>query len=50
MTDFTKLAHEMIQTIQDRLNHRPRKVLNFKTPYEIFIMGLKTDDCVALHC
>ena len=49
-TDFTKVTHDMVQIIQDRLNHRPRKVLNFKTPHEIFIMGLKTDDCVALHC
>jgi len=22
--------------IQNRLNHRPRKVLNYRTPYEVF--------------
>lgn len=24
--------------IQNRLNHRPRKVLNYKTPYEVFLV------------
>jgi IS30 family transposase len=49
-TDLSKVTPEAVQTIQDRLNHRPRKVLNFKTPHEVFILGLKTDDTVALHC
>ena len=49
-TDLSKVSHEMVQKIQDRLNHRPRKILNFKTPHEIFIMGFKTDTSVALHC
>jgi IS30 family transposase len=35
-TDFTKVSKEEITTIQDKLNHRPRKVLNYKTPYEVF--------------
>ena len=26
--------------IQNRLNHRPRKVLNYKTPYEVFFREL----------
>jgi len=25
-----------ITMIQNRLNHRPRKVLGYKTPYEVF--------------
>lgn len=24
-TDFSKVTHEMVQNIQERLNHRPRK-------------------------
>lgn len=35
-TDFTKISKEEITIIQDKLNHRPRKVLNYKTPYEVF--------------
>lgn len=49
-TDFSKVTHEVVQNIQERLNHRPRKILNFKTPHEIFILGLKIDDHVALRC
>lgn len=29
------LKPRQLQQIQDRLNHRPRKSLNFKTPYEV---------------
>ena len=35
-TEFTQVSKEEIITIQDKLNHRPRKVLNYKTPYEVF--------------
>ncbi len=35
-TDFTKVSKEEIITIQEKLNHRPRKVLGFRTPYEVF--------------
>lgn len=35
-TDFTKISKEEIVTIQNKLNHRPRKALNYKTPYEVF--------------
>jgi len=27
---------EEIRAVQDKLNHRPRKILGFKTPYEVF--------------
>ncbi len=35
-TEFAQVSKEEIITIQDKLNHRPRKVLNYKTPYEVF--------------
>jgi len=35
-TDFTQVSKEEITTIQDKLNHRPRKVLNYRTPFEVF--------------
>lgn len=34
-TDFTNLTDTDVQFVADRLNNRPRKVLNFRTPYEI---------------
>jgi IS30 family transposase len=33
-TDFANISDEMIGWIESRLNHRPRKCLNFKTPLE----------------
>ena len=35
-SEFLNVSKEEIITIQNRLNHRPRKVLNYKTPYEVF--------------
>jgi IS30 family transposase len=35
-TDFTHISKEEIITIQERLNHRPRKVLEYRTPHEVF--------------
>jgi len=29
-----------ILSIQEKLNHRPRKVLNYRTPYEVFFEEL----------
>jgi IS30 family transposase len=35
-TDIAKITKEQIKQIENRLNHRPRKCLNFKTPYQLF--------------
>jgi len=35
-TDFTQVSKEEIVTIQEKLNHRPRKVLGYRTPHEVF--------------
>lgn len=35
------VTHEEVEMIQDKLNHRPRKVLGFKTPHQILIASLK---------
>ena len=34
--DFTEIEEDAIKRAMDRLNHRPRKKLGFKTPYEVF--------------
>ncbi len=33
-TDFNKVTEVQLKTVQDKLNNRPRKVLNYKTPAE----------------
>jgi len=33
---LTDVTEEQLQWAVDRLNHRPRKVLGFRTPYEVF--------------
>lgn len=35
-TDFNKISNKQIQTIEDWINNRPMKCLNYKTPHEVF--------------
>ena len=35
-TDFSKVSKRDLYKIQQRLNNRPRKCLDFKTPNEVF--------------
>ena len=35
-TDLRHVTDDQLRFIMDRLNHRPRKTLGFKTPYEVF--------------
>lgn len=35
-TDLSKINHRQIKMIERRLNLRPRKILDYKTPYEVF--------------
>jgi IS30 family transposase len=37
-TDFTILTHEEVAEVERKLNNRPREVLKFKTPAEVFLM------------
>lgn len=39
-TNFKLVSHEDVASMQDKLNHRPRKCLGYKTPHEVFF-GLK---------
>ena len=35
-SSFENITQEKIQEIEDKLNHRPRKTLGWRTPYEVF--------------
>ena len=39
-SSFTDITSERIQEVENKLNHRPRKTLGWRTPYEVFY-GLK---------
>ena len=52
-TDFNLISQKQLDMLQERLNNRPRKVLGFHTPKEIFIYeklksGQYDDDIVGL--
>jgi IS30 family transposase len=36
-SEFENISKQEIVTIQNKLNHRPRKSLGFRTPYEVFM-------------
>ena len=40
-SSFENLTPQDIKRIENRLNHRPRKSLGWKTPYEVFNENLK---------
>ncbi len=50
--DLTEVMDEQVQMAVDRLNHRPRKVLGFRTPHEVFfgvaVLYTKQPQAVAL--
>jgi IS30 family transposase len=35
-SDFTNITAKRIQEVEDKINHRPRKALGWRTPYEVF--------------
>ena len=35
-SSFTGITHERIKEVENKLNHRPRKTLGWRTPYEVF--------------
>jgi len=39
-TDFSKISQQQIREIQEKLNTRPRKKLNFSTPKEEFFKNI----------
>ena len=38
-TDFSTLSNADVQRVEDKLNSRPRKILGYQTPSEVFLMA-----------
>ena len=59
-TKFETISDKFIVEIQEKLNHRPRKILGYKTPHEVFFAKIAQwiddsklhykNNCVALDC
>jgi len=47
-SDLSILSHADVQRVEDKLNSRPRKILGYKTPHEVFFNV--ENPRVALHC
>jgi IS30 family transposase len=43
-TDPDDITQELLNSVADKLNNRPRKILGFLTPNEVFEMGLKKEE------
>jgi DHA1 family bicyclomycin/chloramphenicol resistance-like MFS transporter len=49
--DFQNVSHKKIREIENKLNNRPRKVLGYKTPFEVFFANeLVATYVCALWC
>ena len=49
-TRFDTLTEKDVRQVEEKLNSRPRKILNFKTPVEVFYELKELDKSVALRC
>ena len=48
-SNLDQVTEEEIQYVEDQLNNRPRKVLGYRTPREVFL-GIKQPQKIALQC
>lgn len=48
-TDFTQVTETELKFVEDALNNRPRKALQFRTPREV-LMRKRRPQKIALHC
>jgi transposase, IS30 family len=39
-SSFENITDDEVEAVMNKLNHRPRKTLNFKTPYAVFFAEL----------
>lgn len=49
LSDFKDLSDDEMQIIENRLNNRPRKVLQYKTPFEALLAAIQSSSGVALQ-
>ena len=49
-TDFTKLTQKQVKEVEDNLNNRPRKLLNYRTPNEEFLLITRSVKTYSLRC
>ena len=40
-TDFTSITKAEIKSVQNKINNRPMRMFNYKTPNEIFLQSLQ---------
>lgn len=48
--DFATISNDNVQYVEDLLNNRPRKTLNYQTPNEVFAMLTANNLNYALRC
>ena len=48
-TNLKQVSDDTIQWITEKLNHRPRKILGYKTPMEVFMAGTQTANPVPIR-
>jgi len=44
-TDFRDISHSQVRATENKLNHRPRACLDFRTPHEVFYEKTPPDSC-----
>ena len=47
-TDLSNITDELLERIEELLNHRPRKALGYKTPFEVFFRRSSRDALARL--
>jgi len=48
-TNLREVSDETVQAIADKLNHRPRKSLGYRTPMEVFMAGTQHINSVVIR-
>jgi IS30 family transposase len=44
-TDFRNVSHHEVREVENRMNHRPRACLGFRTPHEVFFGKSPPSSC-----
>ena len=48
-TDFSQVTEEELQDVIEEINNRPRKILGYKTPNEVFNNLVRKEEGVAFN-